>query len=365
MPWIRPTLPDLDQRVEGDITSRLTGDAPLMRKAVLKILGKAQAAMAHLLHGYVTNIAKNVLADLAEEAWLERIARSRGLEPPRIAATPAAGSLILTGTNGTTVEAGTAFLSDAGLEYQTDVEVTISAGTATAAATCLTPGADGNIPDGAVLSIKTPVPGLDETATAADDFAGGADKESVEVLRERLLNFIQEAPAGGAKSDYVKWARSVAGVRNAWPVPNYYGRGTVLVIISAIGADPVPAGGLVTQVQDYIDREDIRPLTANVTVSPIVAASVELVITLRPNTAALRDAIRANLAAMFDSEAKPGGTLVFSRLAKAVSVAGIEDVAIGSIEVNGSPMSLANHVFTTFQYMVLSPLDDEDNFEDL
>ncbi len=52
-------------------------------------------------------------------------------------------------------------------------------------------------------------------------------------LLERYLDYIRNPPAGGNKSDYVKWAKEIDYVANAWCIPLGQGLGTVDVIILA------------------------------------------------------------------------------------------------------------------------------------
>lgn len=52
-------------------------------------------------------------------------------------------------------------------------------------------------------------------------------------LLDRLLSYIQDPPAGGKKSDYVKWAMSFDNVDRAYCIPCGQGLGTVDVVILA------------------------------------------------------------------------------------------------------------------------------------
>lgn len=353
MPWTRPTLAELEERVEGDITSRLTGSAPLMRKAVLKIIAKALAVLAHILHGFLAYLGVNMLPDQAEGEWLERIAWARGLHPIRLPASSASGSITLGGANGTTVPSGTGFIADSGLEFATTAPGTISSGAAIVPVICRTPGADGNLPLAAVLSIQTPISGVNVTGTAAAAFSGGADKESDAALRDRLRAFIQSPPSGGSKADYIRWARTVPGVRQAWCFPNYYGRGTIAVVISAMGVDPEPDAPLVAAVQAYLDRDDVRPVPADVRVFGIVPRVVDVQVFITPYNAGLAAAIQASVADMFAKEAAPGGTLYMTQLQRAIHVAGIRNYQIESLSVGGNLQPIVDYQFTGFEYMVL------------
>ncbi|MGD0278337.1 MAG: baseplate J/gp47 family protein [Smithella sp.] len=49
----------------------------------------------------------------------------------------------------------------------------------------------------------------------------------------RILEYIRRPPAGGNQYDYIKWAKNINGVKNAWCIPLANGLGTVAVIILA------------------------------------------------------------------------------------------------------------------------------------
>jgi uncharacterized phage protein gp47/JayE len=125
---------------------------------------------------------------------------------------------------------------------------------------------------------------------------------------------------GGAKSDYEAWALQVAGVTRAWVYPLENGPGSVVVrFVRDNDADLIPDAAEVSAVQHYID--DLRPVTANVSVQAPTAAPLNLTIQLTPNTAAVRAAVTAELADVVRREAMPGGTLLLSHLREAISVA--------------------------------------------
>ncbi len=52
----------------------------------------------------------------------------------------------------------------------------------------------------------------------------------------RLLNRIQQPPAGGNANDYIQWALAVTNVQNAWCFPLAQGLGTVDVVVTANSA---------------------------------------------------------------------------------------------------------------------------------
>ena len=104
-------------------------------------------------------------------------------------------------------------------------------------------GVAGNLAAGEVLTLVTPVPGLQSNGVSGD-ISGGADIEPIAELLERLL-FASVIPHGGAVTDYVAWMREVPGVTRAWAYDAWQGGGTVGI-------------GWV-----YDDRPDILPTTTD------------------------------------------------------------------------------------------------------
>jgi len=148
------------------------------------------------------------------------------------------------------------------------------------------------------------------------------------------LKRIRQPPHGGAAADYELWALEVPGVTRVWVYPLQMGAGTVTVLFVCDGeADIIPTPAKVAEVQAYIDAR--CPVTAEVFVAAPVADPLNMAAKLSPNTAAVKAAVRAEVADLIVRDAKPGGTILISRLREAVSIAaGESDNAITSPTVD-------------------------------
>lgn len=85
--------------------------------------------------------------------------------------------------------------------------------------------------------------------------------ESDVALLARLLGYIRRPPAGGNKYDYVRWAKQIAGVKEAWPVYGGQGPGTTDLVILAdaeLTGSEIPTAELLAEVRAYI--VDICPI---------------------------------------------------------------------------------------------------------
>lgn len=327
MSFARPTLSELVDRIQADLVSRLSLATPLLRRSMVYVLARVLAGAAHLLYGFISFLARQVFPDLSDEEYLVRQAGLFGIV--RTAATYQVGNLDLTGTNGTVVPEGTLFVHANGYEYITTAEVTIAAGVATAPYAAETAGADPNLESGDEVTVESPISGLDSVAiVSASGLVDGSDQESIEDLRVRFLARLQAPPHGGNADDYVAWAKEVAGVTRAWCFPLEDGPGTVTVRFMRDGdVDPFPDAGEVTEVQDHID--EVRPVTADVTVEAPVDDPVDMTIHVEPDTADTRAAATSGLEDYYFRFSAPGETTLLSQLEVAVGTAeGVVDFTI-------------------------------------
>jgi uncharacterized phage protein gp47/JayE len=320
MPFSRPSLAELVDRVQSDIEVGLPGADARTRRSVLDVLARAEAGAVHGLYGYLAWLALQAMPDTAEIEHLDRWSRIWGVA--RKTATQAAGPVAFAGTDGVTVPAGTTLRRSDGAEYATLADATIAAGAASAAVEAAVAGAAGNTDAGVKLSLVTPIAGVQNQATvAAGGISAGEDVESDDRLRDRLLERIRKPPQGGAAHDYVAWTLEVAGATRAWVYPEQLGAGTVevLFVMDDKPGTIIPDAGEVADVQAHIDAR--RPVTAAVTVAPPTAVPLNLTIRLVPASQAVKDAVAAAIADLLRREAEPGGTILHSHLEEAVSLA--------------------------------------------
>lgn len=318
--YSRPTLAELVTRTRADLVSRLSAD-DILRRADADVYARVLAGLAHGLYGYVDYLANQIIYDTAEAEFLARWASIWGVT--RKPAAVAAGSVTFAVAAGAVIPSGTLLQALDGVQYQTTADATISVPSATAPVAALVAAAAGNRTAGQTLTLVSPVAGVQSSATAGD-LVGGADLESDDDLRARLIDRIQQPPQGGDAHDYVTWALEVAGVTRAWCFPLELGEGTVTVrFVRDDDASLIPDAGEVAAVQAYIDAR--RPVTAAVTVVAPAAVPLAFSIAVAPNTAAVKAAVQAELSDLIAREAKPGGTIYLSHIRAAISAAVGED----------------------------------------
>ena len=319
MPFARPTLTELIARAEADIEAGLPGTDARLRRSNLNVLARMHAGALHSLYGYLDWLAEQVFVDTAESVLLDRHAGIWGVL--RVPAAFAAGPVTVTGSVGALVPAATVVQRSDGAEFTVTADTVLAGAATDVPVAALVAGAAGNANAGTKMTFVQPVAGVNGSAVVgAAGLTQGADAESDDALRARVLMRIQQPPMGGSASDYVAWALQVPGVTRAWVYPLENGPGTVRVrFVRDNDASMIPDTTEVAAVQAYINER--RPVTANVTVSAPVAVPLAMSITLTPNTLAVRNAVQAELADVIRREGQPGGTLLLSHLREAISVA--------------------------------------------
>ena len=319
MPFFRPTLTEIVTRGEGDLSSRLA-TGPLLENSSLKVLARSVAGGHHLTHGHLAYVASQVIWDTAEAEYLERWVDIWGFS--RLAATFAQGQVEFTGTEGTAIPLGTKVKRADGLEFAADAGGVILAGAVSIACTATAAGVAWNSVAATPLSLSSPIAGIDPAATVGPIGLGaGADEEGDAGLLTRFLVERRQPPTGGSNTDYVGWARDIAGVTRAWCLPEHQGAGTVGIPFMVDGnVDPFPDAAAVAAVQAHIDQE--RPVTAknSLAFAPF-DNPMDVSLEILPNTPAVQASVTTALKELILREAAPGGTLLVSKIREAISTA--------------------------------------------
>lgn len=310
-----PTLPELIERVGGDLTSN--ADAAL-RRSDQRALVRVHSGASHEMHGYLGWTARQILPDECDEAMLLRHARLR-LAVPRKDAAAAAGFVSASGAEGKTIDAGALLQADDQRRYVVVETVAIRAGTAKVQIRALDAGMAGNVAAGVRLRFVSPVVGVSDTVVVLDaGISGGTDQESIDRLRQRVIRSYRLVPDGGNGDDYVTWALEVPGVTRAWCRPRYMGLGTVGVFFMRDDdLNPVPDEQACALVRAHIESR--RPVTAELYVLAPKPRPIDFDIRLSPDDEATRQAVVESLSDLLEREGELGVTVLESHLRYAIS----------------------------------------------
>ena len=334
----------LDQdTVTGNILRDISNQLPDADTSTDSDYGVRAAANGSAIEGlyeYQQWIVNQIFPDTADPDILLLHARVRGLSLKP--AVPASGSVQLNGSVGSSADAGITVLLQNGTQYQTTDTATIGAdGTATVDATAVVAGSAGNVQANTPITLQSPPPGFTSAGTIVS-MVGGTDVETSAELLARLLDLIQQPPAGGNQYDFRRWAMSVPGVTAAYVYPLRRGLGTVDIVITASGG--LPSADTIAACQAYIDS--VRPVTAK---NALVLAPQIVTIDHDVNIAGLSlvvgtPLIQTALATYF-ATLVPGSTYVLSKAEGAVSdIAGITDSEFVSPTANVVPEVDANAI---------------------
>jgi uncharacterized phage protein gp47/JayE len=342
MPFSRQSLSDLQNQVAQDIAAGQPGSDALLRFSNLGIIGRAQANLAHLHYGYLDWISKQANPFTATGEFLEAWAGLKGVI--RKGASQASGAVTYSGAVGVQVPSGATLVRGDGVTFTTTTLGTVGGGgTVAVSATAVADpkgltGANGNTAAGSLMTLGQAIPGIQSNGTVTTLFTGGADLETDDSLRTRMLAAWQAPAQGGAAGDYKNWALAVPGVTRAWPFPNGFGAGTVVVYTmfdvteAAFNGFPQGSNGVAAAeprataatgdqlaVANYI--LPLQPATALVySVAPIAQAVNFTITGLTGASAATKAAIQAAIAGVFFLQGTPNiGSVALSLIESAIA----------------------------------------------
>ncbi|OCR25313.1 tail protein [Pseudomonas syringae] len=213
------------------------------------------AAVAAAIEGIYQKLAwlyRQIFPDTADEEELIYAAAIRGVSQKEAVA--ASGNVVLTGTAGVELVQGSVMKHVVtGEDFVTTDNATIgSDGTGSVPIKSQTLGTALNNLSGS-LSLISPPLGIDSSAQLIAPTTGGEDQEKPESLLARLLEIIQNPPAGGAVYDYRRWAKEVDGITDALVLPKKRGAGTVDVVVTA--SDGLPSAEAISKCLIHIETQ--------------------------------------------------------------------------------------------------------------
>lgn len=316
------SIDQISRAIRGDLRRELPGTDATIWPNTLAVFSKVVAMAHHLIELRAKWIYEQIFATTATVRHLERHAFEYGLA--RKPASRAAGFIETVGAANTIYPAGISYLAG-GLRYIVSSDArSDDAGTVFFLVHCETAGLAGNRAGGAVMTLIDPAlqPTLAATATVveadegggvssgetpmAGGIGGGADVESDDALRARVLDRKRRPPQGGAESDYEQFALAVPGVVKAWARSFAYGPGTVGVWFLFEGRENlIPTDADVLAVQTEIDYRRLIRLRA-LALAPIPYPVNIRIQGLSNDTTAVRAAIASSLAQMFRDRVEVG-----------------------------------------------------------
>jgi uncharacterized phage protein gp47/JayE len=369
MPYSRPTLSELRTEAIQDIQGAdLSGIDSQLRFGILPVLAYAMAGLAYEHYAYQDWIAEQAVPWTSSDEFLYGWGALRGVLPED--ATAASGPVTFTATSPATapadIPAGTPINRSDGVAYTTTADAVLAAGSTTVTVTvkATVPAAASEAAAGTTFLLVAPISGAPPTGVASAEIAGGADQETQDAYKNRVLAAYAAPSQGGAITDYEAWALAVPGVTRVWVVPLGNGPGTVVIYFmedvtqAAYGGFPQGTNGVAAAetrataatgdqlvLANYIYPR--RPVTALVYAEAPAAQAVNYTIAnLSPATTLIKNAITAALTAMHASDViSPGGTLYPNSWETAI--AGVEGITTFTVSSPSAPITAPSGTLLT------------------
>jgi len=254
-----PTTAESAQKNLSNIEAKINQTVPANDKSFARVDASVLAGVETSLYKYAVERIQQVLALTATGEDLEALATQYGLTVKAVVAA------VLTATTASTsmIPATLDYVGDGNaIRYNFPVDTVPVADVATLTLTAQTAGAIGNLSVTDTLSIGSPNPGTETTATVTAIVTTGADAETDDELRVRLLDKIRGPGGGGNAADYRNWSQETPGVLRTYPTTgdpwddasaDIPPERTVYVeSTTAINTDGIPPGSLLDDVRDYI-----------------------------------------------------------------------------------------------------------------
>jgi uncharacterized phage protein gp47/JayE len=273
MPLTIPTTQELVEQYVALFESKLNQNIPLADKAFVRVLAVAEATLDTVLYKFGQERSIQNLALTATEDDLDKIGINYKVY--RKPAESWKGKIEGSALEGTIIPVNIDFVSDSiGERYTPDASATADADDEViVTVTARNPGVNANLevlagPDTPeTMTIGRQIGGLiSSTFEVVEVLNVGADRESDDDYRRRVLNEIRTVGGGGNSADYRTWAEEVAGVKRAYPYAGKpVGGGTSLpgdrtVYIEAteaIDPDGIPPAALLDEVRETINFDPI------------------------------------------------------------------------------------------------------------
>ena len=299
-----PTTKEISDNIIAQLEASLNQTIPLLPKSFLRVLSKALAGVFVLLYKYggfmflqvfvrtassnETTINGQIVTPLTE--W----GRLIGVGDPA-PATNAELIIDITVENQTgSLPSNTQLINtDNGVTYITIGSVLLNAATVQATIRAASDqaggggaGAIGNLDVAAIVSFANPLANVSRNAVVASQVVTGADAESIEAYRQRVVDRFQKRPQGGAYADYEQWGEEPAGILNVYPYTSDC-PGQVDVYVEATTAtdpDGIPTLAQLQEVLDSIEMDQNglasrRPANALANAFPITRIAFDVRVT--------------------------------------------------------------------------------------
>lgn len=317
-----PTTRQLSDQIVGQLAASLAQTIPLLPKSFARVLAWVLAGVFVLLYKYAgfiflqlfvahasdqeTTVNGKKLVPLIEWGVLLGVGRPlAGVRAQHMV------SIAVTNQTGSIPAGSTLLRSETRVLYQTVAAVALDAPTVQLQIKAIGDesggdgsGALGNLTNGDELTFANQPPNVGRIATVVSQVTTGADAETTDAYRGRIVRRVQRRPQGGAYADYQTWGEEVEGIVAIYPYAGDPGEVDIYVEASEASsgsADGFPTAPQLAAVLESIELNEAglatrRPVNAAPNVLSITRVPFAFQVSgLSPDTQETRDAIEAGL----------------------------------------------------------------------
>jgi uncharacterized phage protein gp47/JayE len=323
-----PTTKEINDNIIAQLEASLNQTIPLLPKSFLRVLARALSGVFVLLYKYGgfmflqtfvrTATISSTTVNGVELSPLKEWGRLVGVGDPAPATNAELLIDITVEAQTGTLPSGTQLLNSSnGVTYITIGAAALDAATVQATIRAVSDqaggggaGAIGNLDPGAVVSFANPLANVSRNAVVVSQTVTGADGESTEAYRQRIIDRFQKRPQGGAYADYEQWGEEPAGILNVYPYtsecPGQVDLYVEATVASSGSPDGIPTNAQLQEVLESVELDDAglasrRPANALVNAFPINRVGFDVRVTglLVSDLAAVRADIEAALEEYF------------------------------------------------------------------
>lgn len=279
-----PTINQLYAQIISSIESELNITISPFGKSYLRARAKVQAGICWLLYLAIAKVQKNIWVDTCDEETLLRFAQVK-LGRGRFPATQGQYSVLVTGTTGAIIVAGTIFrANDDALNptkrFILDNDFVLD-GINLITLRALEAGDESKLAIGNQLTVEAPIALVNSVVTVQTELIQPQPAETIEALRNAVILAFRLEPQGGSPADYRLWSLEVQGIVNAYPYAVGGATSEVNLYIEADNVDGIPTLQDLQNIQDNIelptaDRPARKPATAIVNYLSITPLDIEI-----------------------------------------------------------------------------------------
>jgi uncharacterized phage protein gp47/JayE len=294
-----PTTQQIQDNIVAQVSSKISQTIPLFPKAFTRVFAAALAGIFILLYKYGGFTFLQIF--VATATWDETEVNGKKIRPlvewgrligvgDPLDAQPAQLLVRVTVTNQVgSLPGGSQLLrTETQVLYQSVAARVLDAATVDITVKASSDrdgnggvGSIGNLQAGDIIQFANPLPNVKRDVVVLSQSVTGADAETLEAYRQRIVRRFQRKPQGGAYADYAGWSESVPGIVAAYPYTGAPGEVDVYVEASEASSgspDGIPTGAQLAAVVAAINY-DVNGLASN---RPANAAVNVLAITRKP-----------------------------------------------------------------------------------